>query len=125
MIISVDILVHIHLCECLHVLYMHTYAPCALPVLPTCVSTENNVIVKRIVGSTGTGFMLLWIEDASAMCGYTIEWCQNGTGVLPCNPSNLRWETVHQSNTSLSLRAGDISILRSSEVISQFLCRRD
>ncbi|XP_031426406.1 leukemia inhibitory factor receptor isoform X2 [Clupea harengus] len=75
-------------------------------LIPPAERSENNVIVKRIVGSTGTGFMLLWIEDASAMCGYTIEWCQNGTGVLPCNPSNLRWETVHQSNTSLSLRAG-------------------
>ncbi|XP_041958388.1 oncostatin-M-specific receptor subunit beta isoform X3 [Alosa sapidissima] len=74
--------------------------------IPPAKHSENAVIPKRVVGSVRTGFMLSWTEDPSAVCGYTVEWCHNGSGVLPCTPSNLQWQTVRRSNTSLSLKAG-------------------
>ncbi|XP_062398920.1 leukemia inhibitory factor receptor [Sardina pilchardus] len=74
-------------------------------LIPPAKHSEN-IIPKKVVGSVKTGFVLSWTEDPSATCGYTVEWCQNGSGELPCTPSNLRWETVHKNNTSLSLKAG-------------------
>ncbi|KAL2091760.1 hypothetical protein ACEWY4_011558 [Coilia grayii] len=103
------------------------YAGSSIPshvTIPPAGHTEVNIMPKKLVGSARSGFVLAWAEDASAVCGYAVEWCQNGTGTLPCNHGNLRWEKVHRRNTSLALRAGAF-ITGRRYTFSVFGCRQD
>ncbi|XP_028434715.1 leukemia inhibitory factor receptor isoform X2 [Perca flavescens] len=58
-------------------------------------------VKKRLSSSTATGFNLSWVEQDSATCGYTVEWCIMGNTV----PCTLQWLKVPEGNNTLFLPA--------------------
>ncbi|XP_078107293.1 leukemia inhibitory factor receptor isoform X1 [Sander vitreus] len=58
-------------------------------------------VKKRLSSSTAAGFNLSWVEQDSAICGYTVEWCILGNTV----PCTLQWLKVPEGNNTLFLPA--------------------
>ncbi|XP_034728872.1 leukemia inhibitory factor receptor isoform X1 [Etheostoma cragini] len=58
-------------------------------------------VKKRLSSSTAAGFNLSWVEQDSATCGYTVEWCILGETV----PCTLQWLKVPEGNNTLFLPA--------------------
>ncbi|KAF1389404.1 hypothetical protein PFLUV_G00073080 [Perca fluviatilis] len=58
-------------------------------------------VKKRLSSTTAAGFNLSWVEQDSATCGYTVEWCIMGNTVL----CTLQWLKVPEGNNTLFLPA--------------------
>lgn len=68
-----------------------------------CGHPDTLPIKSRWRSSSAGGFSLSWVEQSSATCGYTVEWCLLGNAV----PCTLEWVSVPKENNTLFLPAGN------------------
>ncbi|KAJ7993904.1 hypothetical protein DPEC_G00259530 [Dallia pectoralis] len=77
--------------------------PAHINILPA--ERGSRQIVMLMAESASGGFHLFWEDQEDATCGYTVEWCTQGSSV----PCNLQWRRVPMGKTWMFLQAGNFT----------------